>query len=346
MMIMRKLACIVPLFLFCACSGSDEPEISERPQSIPPKGTWATELEPSQPALLAVTTVGADLVTVGGPLLGDAGPAIHRRSGDSWSEVTPPAAWRGAMWWIWAAADDSVWVVGEAGQVARGPLDQLQMMDTGTLTSTYTVLYGTWGSGPDDVWIVGGAPRAPGGPTGTLLHWDGTALSAVELTGTASAALQGNLFKVWGTGPDDVTVVGARGMAIQYNGRQWARTLTHVAGPLTTVHGRGPYERYAVGGLNQGVVLRFDGYSWYEISDPFAPPLSGVFAAEDGHVWVAGEGGYLARWDGAVWHTVDTGLFRSFHAVHVDAAGAVFGVGGILSLSEEPRDGFAGRFGE
>lgn len=306
--------------------------------------TWGLEVQDLDPALLAVAPLGStgDLLAVGGPLAGDGAPFLTRRSATGWEDVPPPAGWRGAVWWSWSASPDDVWVVGERGQIARGPLDQL-VLRTDVETSTQTVFYGVWGSAPDDVWIVGGASRGPSGSTGTILRWDGTRLSQVRPTETASIADTVALFKVWGSGRDDVMVVGASGLAIAWDGVRWDKTNTRTSFQLTTVHGRGPYEKYVVGGLSQGTVLRFDGFSWREIGPAFAPPLSAVWAAEDA-LWVAGESGFLARWDGIEWTEIGTEMFRSFHAVHV-ANGAVFGVGGILAASPEPRMGFAGRYG-
>lgn len=305
------------------------------------ESVWTVEAEGLEPALLAVQPHDGDVFAVGGPLAGDGPPAIRQRRDGAWTEVAPPSGWRGAAWWAWSAGPDDVWVVGAFGQVARGPLDALELQATGT--STETVFYGVWGSGPDDVWLVGGSARAAGGPYGVLLRWDGAGFTEVTPSGDAAGALDNVLFKVWGTGPDHVVAVGALGMAIEYDGDGWTRTDTGVNASLTTVHGRAADDYYAVGGFNQGLVLRWDGAAWTSIGEDFAPPLSGVFVTDDA-VWVAGESGYLASWDGAAWTAVDTLVPEAFHAVHVEG-GDVYGVGGILTVSQDNRRGFIGRFG-
>ena len=326
----------------CPSNGDDDETDSGPP---PVEEVWDIELSELDEALLAVHPLGGDegdLFAVGGRLDGTGSPALHRQTNGAWEALSPPSGWVGAAWWSWSASVDDVWVVGDFGQVARGPVDSLQMVQTNT--STFAVFYGVWGSGPNDVWIVGGAPRSPSGPEGILLRWNGQSLDRVDLTATASAAATVNLFKVWGTSSDDVMIVGTSGLAMTWDGERFVQTPTNTTAQITTVHGRGPFEKYAVGGLNQGIVMRWDGFTWFEIGEPFAPPLSGVFAADDGRLWVAGDGGYLAAYDGVEWSVVDTGLFSQFHAVYAGSTGA-FGVGGILSLSSEPRLGFVGRFG-
>lgn len=282
------------------------------------------------------------MLATGGPLVGTDPPALYRRQGGTFGEIDPPADWKGAIWWAWASSANDVWVVGAFGQIAHGPVDALEMV--ASTTSTNTTLYGAWGSAPDDVWIVGGAPRATSGPKGTILRWDGSQLVDVTPTGTASSATDGVLFKVWGSGRDDVMIVGAAGTAIRYDGSDWSRTETNTDVQLTTVHGRSATEMYAVGGRNQGVVLRWDGSTWTPIGEDFAPNISGVFVAPNGEVWVAGDSGYLSRFDGTSWTAVDTALFTQFHAVYVTTREA-FGAGGILALSSESRRGFVGRYG-
>jgi hypothetical protein len=324
---------ILALFL-AGCPDPDPPP--------PPESTFHLELMGLDPALLAIAPLGSDRLVVGGPLDGRGAPALFRRGDASWSPVSPPPGWVGAIWWSWSSSESDVWVVGDSGQIAHGSIDALAMVDG--RTSTAAVFYGVWGSGPDDVYMVGGTPRSPAGPTGIIRRWNGAALEVIEPAGTASSALGVNLFKVWGSGPNDVMIVGGGGTAIAWDGDRWTKTVTNTTVQLTTVHGRGPFEKYAVGGASQGIVLQYDGFSWRDIGDPFAPPISGVFAASDGKLWVAGDSGYLAFFEGGAWTDVDTGIFTQFHAV--EAAGAdAFAAGGILSLSSDPRNGFVGRFG-
>jgi hypothetical protein len=66
-----------------------------------------------------------------------------------------------------------------------------------------------WGSGGNDVFAVGYA--GPGQP-GTILHYDGTAWSAMNSGSTAS------LHGVWGSASTDVFAVGEGGTILHYSG--------------------------------------------------------------------------------------------------------------------------------
>lgn len=322
-----------------ACDGDPEPP------PAPPEAAWTLELMDAEPAFLAVAQAGDDLIAIGGPLAGGGAPAVYRRDGKTWAPTNVPATWRGAAWWAWASSASDVWVVGEDLQVARGSVGSLAMMPTPPVaSSTKATLFGVWGSGPNDVWMVGGSATDRTGPQGILLHYDGSSIEKVELTGSASVAAEQTLFKVWGSGPSDVMVVGAGGVAVAYDGTAWALADTGTTKRLLTVHGRGA-EKFAVGGFGNGVVLRHDGFSWRDMADPEMPGLNGVFAVPGGDLWVCGVSGYVARHDGTAWHAVDTGVLgRDFHGMFVSDRGA-FAAGGVLAVQTGTRRGIIGRFG-
>jgi hypothetical protein len=305
-----------------------------------PRPSWSTPLADLEPALLALVPDGAGepAFAVGGALDAGGSPALFAREGDRWAARATPPGFRGAMWWGLLAAPDDLWVVGDLAQIVRGPPGSLApvTLDAEVRTSTAVTWYGVWGASAEDVWVVGGAPRAREGTRGEILRFEGGRARSMRDATTPGVPY----FKVWGPRADRVWVVGGEGTALLWDGARWSATATGTRASLTTVHGRGE-RAWAVGGGATGVVIEHDGVGWRSIGAPLMPPLSGVHAARDGRVWVAGEGGYLAWWDGARWTEVDTGLFASFHAV---AAGAedVFGVGGLLTLSSAPRRGFLG----
>ncbi len=318
----------------------------EDPEPEPPAPTWSTELLDADPAFLAVGSAGSDLIAVGGPLAGDGAPAVYRRDAGAWMPTNVPSEWKGAIWWTWSSGPNDVWVVGEDLQIARGSVGDLTMMPTPPVaSSTKATLFGVWGSGPNDVWMVGGSAIDRTGPQGILLHYDGTSIEKVTLTGSASTAADNTLFKVWGNGPGDAMVVGTEGTALVYDGTAWRAVDTMSTTRLLTVHGRGD-EKFAVGGFGNGVVLRWDGFAWRNIASETMPGINGVFAVPGGtDVWVCGVGGFLARWDGATWHEIDTGVFgRDFHGMFFDDRGA-FAAGGVLAVQTGTRRGVVGRFG-
>ena len=315
--------------------------------------SWSNDLDELEPALLAVAPLGndeADLLAVGGPLRGDDAPALYRRADKSseWMPLPAPAGFKGAAWWSWSVSKDDVWVVGEDLQVAHGPIDDLQLMDIPMVkNATKATLYGVWGSGPSDVWMVGGSPLSSDGPEGVIFRYNGQQLEKLEITGTASSAANETFFKVWGSGPSDVTIVGTNGTILHYDGVNWSLQSNVTDSRLLTVHGRSSSEIYAVGGsFTGGTVLRFNGSQWEDIGDLGMPFLNGVYAADDGTVWVCGPTAYVARWDGNTWTQFEFGVFgRDYHGIFANSEETLV-AGGLLAIQPGSRMGILSRFGD
>ena len=104
------------------------------------------------------------------------------------------------------------------------------------------------------------------------------------------------LFGAWGSGPDDIWVVGG--------------SLRGVADP--------------------GVVLHWDGVTWSRDPDPeLARGLRfKVWGAAADDVFVVGEEGFVSHWDGAAWSTQETGVTGRLLAVRGRNGDDVFAVGG------------------
>jgi len=337
------LSLVFPGLVLSACSGGGT--------DSDPK-TWRTDLDELEPALLAVAPIGSDefdLLAVGGPLRGDAPPALYRRAGSSgdWLSLPAPSGFTGAVWWSWSTSADNVWVVGEDLQVAHGEIQDLELMDIPQVkNATKATLYGVWGSGPDDVWMVGGSPLSSDGPEGVIFRYNGQQIEKLEITGTASIAAEETFFKVWGTGPKDVTIVGTNGTILRYDGSNWSLQNNLTQSRLLTVHGRSSSDIYAVGGsFTGGTVLRFDGSQWEEIGELGMPFLNGVYAADDGSVWVCGPTAYVARWDGETWTQFDVGVFgRDYHGIYTNSQETLV-TGGLLAIQPGSRMGILSRFG-
>ena len=70
-----------------------------------------------------------------------------------------------------------------------------------------------------------------------VLRWDGAAWAPEALPG---APLSRALYKVWGAGPDDIYVVGERGVMWRRQGGAWALLPELTQGTLFTVTGCEP----------------------------------------------------------------------------------------------------------
>ncbi len=232
--------------------------------------------------------------------VGQGGAVLSSPDGLAWKPE--PVDTEQALWGVWGASLDDVWVVGGNGWksgdavVFRGPLDDLRPVDVPVLSrEKVNAFYKVWGSGPDDVYIVG--------QKGAILHWDGSALVERSLDLTA------DLIGIWGTGPNRVAVVGGRGNGVVglWDGNSW----------------RG-IDLAPMAGLN-GVWLRGDTLHAVGV---FATAVKIDFVTGD----VLGEEEYL-REQFSEAKNVD------LHAIHGSDAGRVTAIGGNYMQPSGPYNG-------
>jgi hypothetical protein len=179
-----------------------------------------------------------------------------------------------------------------------------------------------WAAAPDDIYAVG--------DRGVVLHYDGRAWSKVRSGGPALRAVWGHDGTVW--------AVGDSGVSLRYDGAGWTSIPTGVTVSLQGVHGTGADRVFAVGG---GRVLHYDGSAWTGMTPPpcgcqlfavYAKPSVGIVVAGSGgsvylrapggwqrmnvpgagilrDIWAAawydmfvvGDDGVLAHWNGNTW---------------------------------------------
>ena len=102
------------------------------------------------------------------------------------------------LYGVWGSTDSDVWAVGLGGSILHlttpnGPW-------TTVASPTTNTLYGIWGAAADDIYAVG--------DSGTVLHYDGKQWLLASV-GRQEDEPATNLTAVWGSGTDDVTIVGA-----------------------------------------------------------------------------------------------------------------------------------------
>ncbi len=90
---------------------------------------------------------------------------------------------------------------------------------------------------------------------------------------------------IWGSGADDVWVVGSSGTVVRYNGEAWEEIETPFTSRLNSVTGTGPDDVW-VGGL-ENIIAHYDGTQWTvtdaTVDDPF--PIWAMTGTEDGELW-------------------------------------------------------------
>jgi len=184
-------------------------------------------------------------------------------------------------------------------------------------------LYAVWGSGPDDVFVVGQviptglSPSGPSDPSGLLFHWDGATWSKVN------AGVLPGLNNVWGTGPNDVFIVGNKGTIVHWDGASWTPQESGTTGFLIGLWGTGPTDVYASG----RDTLHWDGTAWSRLTISSARPFWSVWGTRPTDIFAAADDG-LAHWDGTSWSIPDSSPYVTISAAWENGTDDVLVVGG------------------
>lgn len=283
---------------------------------------WSTPLKSQPGALLSVWGSSADDVWIVGADVGS-GPAVLHYDGATWQQHDTGAT--GTLWWV-AGQGDDVWMVGEGGLAIRHTRGDGKF--TVLKTPTPERLYGVLPFAPDDVWAVGGDDVS----VGVVWHWDGEQWSAPT---DLPAALGDGLayFKIWGSSPDDLWIVGEGGAALHRDAKSWERVDIPGGSKLFTVHGRGDTV-LGVGGFFSALIVELSPGAASEVTPPGEVlQLNGVHVGPEFSVAVGNEGSVWRRDPTGAW-TADAdapNVPLDYHATYIDPDGGVWAVGGRLS---------------
>jgi hypothetical protein len=320
--------------------------------SHPPAGTpdaasddagapsWQVILQHLDGTLLAVWgTSTKDVYAVGGPRGNTPFRAlVMHYDGTAWKRLDANNA--DTYWWVHGSSATDVWMAGENGRISHW--DGATFVDHSI--STKATIFGVWAASPSDAWAVGGTPdRGTSADNDIVLHWDGTSWTPSPLPQTFGRTF----FKVWGSGPDDVYVVGEAGTIWHRAGGAWTlESNPPVAhGTLLTVNGCGANDVYAVGSRD---VLHLDGAKWTPDSVTLENDVNGV-ACGPGGVLIVGFGGSKQRKVAGVWNDdFGTKPYADLHGAWVDPAGGMWAAGGSFIADPQPgvtRDGVLAYYG-
>jgi hypothetical protein len=224
---------------------------------------------------------------------------IVRWDGTTWTEVSHEQGY----WDIFVAGPGDIWLVGDAGKIARWNGTAFGPIASGVTT----VLTDIWGASSSDLWIV-----QQGGPA--LLHWDGVAIAQVSV-GTQLRAISG-------TASDDVWAVGDA--IYHFDGASWTQSPATFTGALSSIHA---VTRDLAWTAAPNQVLRWDGAAW--AAEPGLPAASNwTFAgASPTDAWALGASigaSMVVHWDGVTW-TVDS--TKRLVGIATDQHGALWGAG-------------------
>jgi hypothetical protein len=138
---------------------------------------------------------------------------------------------------------------------------------------------------------------------------------------------------VWGSGPDDVFIVGGGDDAeiVHFDGSDWSPMEVPEVGLLVWVFGFGPDDVWAVG--VGGAVVHYDGAAWTQVDAGTTTDLWGVWGTSSSDLWIVG--GSVSAGDPVILH--HDGATFTPHALDpaenpqsVHALFKIFGVGSKL----------------
>ena len=112
----------------------------------------------------------------------------------------------------------------------------------------------------------------------------------------------GSLADVWGATPDDLWVVGERGVVRHLLDGVWSDASVGTVADLVHIGGTARDDVWVVGGW--GTILHWNGKAWQELASNTHNTLTGLWASSRDNAWAVGEGGLILHWDGKAWRAV------------------------------------------
>jgi hypothetical protein len=261
---------------------------------------WSEQLRLPEIQLDAVWGTGPQDVYAVGGRNGSAAGAILHYDGSSWSEVSGPAVTSpGDTLVLWQSitglSGQDIYVVGAGYSPTLTPLAAHfdgQGWTTLTLPAvTHRELLDVWASSPEDVYVCGVLRDPATGEDnshhqGLVLHYDGE-----NWTESTHGELGVHLKAVWGTGPNNVYVVGDPGIVVHWDGVSWNEEPRLITTALHEIWGTSPANIYAVAA--RGAILRFDGTQWTRMENPSTRDLFGLWGSAPDDAWSAGVRGII-----------------------------------------------------
>lgn len=307
---MRKIGGLVLVLALAACSPGAL-DVDDPPE-------W-TRLHSSADWWMSVAVVSAeDRWIVGGTA--DEGRILHYDG--TAVETVEHGADVQMLNWVHAFGASDLIAVGNGGGALVGDGSTWEQV----AVPTEADLWGAWGASANDVWVVGGSEAGP-----VILRDTGTGFEPMELPPLDDAVKV--LFKVWGSGPDDVFVVGQAGTILHWDGTSLEQMEVDLEQDLIGIWGTGPDRVAVVGGRIAGAIALYDGEGWRTLQPEGLAGLNGVWLRDDS-VHVAGVAGTAAVVDFESGRMAESYFLETIvflHAIAGTADGVITTVGGDFS---------------
>ena len=174
-------------------------------------------------------------------------------------------------------SEKEIYAVGSSDGVWRFDGENWKTLKEPTIPSSLQY-NAVWASGPNDVWIVG-----TDGTDGTIVRYQDSEFVTQDVSVPGSVELNDiELNDIWGTGNDNIYVVGDKGLVLHFDGSVWREISTSaMTEDLLAI---------SVNMVGEGSPIEF---------------------------WVSGEGGSILRWNGAAFEDEDADDVLENHDVTV-----------------------------
>lgn len=266
-----------------------------------------------------VSSDGPKVVVAGG---NEVSTLLLTRVSGVWTETVLPSGWGGPIRGLGQLPSGELLLVGD-GLLARGPLGRFNP----ATSPGERPLTAASGDGQDGFFVAA---------EGAALRLEGEELRELPLVGTGTAPIDSTLLAVRAETASSADFAGDGGLLLHYDGASLRREPSGTRVPLRALAGKPGQPLYAVGGSTTAVTLRREFGRWSRVAQPELPPLHGAAVDSNGELWVVGEGGTFARFDGVEWSVIRTNYpDEIFRAVTASAEG-VFLVGGGVILRYAP----------
>lgn len=261
--------------------------------------------------------------------VGARGTLVERGPRDWVAPATtlPPALGARSLHAVAASSETFAVAVGHGGLALRWDGRTWTAEETGT-TKALLAVWASRATMP----LSKPAPRAWAVGEGVIAGWR-------EGVWTVEDAATDTLRAVASSYDGFAFAAGDGGALWQRQGGRWSRYGTVGGGRRLDAAWMAPDGSFGIVVGQGGAVATLEpGEGWRSSTVPGATHLRGVWGRDGTHVWAVGDGGFIARYDGA-WIPEASGTAVTLRAVSGDEAGRVFAVGDGGTILERERDG-------
>jgi hypothetical protein len=220
---------------------------------------------------------------------------------------------------LWTAGPNDLWALTDDSGLVYLPAKLARWNGAAWTTPqdvdpTFTTPRGIWGTA-GDAWVAGSAAFHIAGGQATRY-----------LFPYAPAA-------VWGSGPNDVWMVGGSQTIDHWNGQTWSSTGGNNF-IYFGVWGTAANDIWLAG--EDGAIQHYDGQNWSPVPSGIFSRLYAIDGNASGDAWIIGETGVILQRSGGSWVSSPSGTGRNLLALTVTAGGEAWVVGSGGTILHHP----------